>query len=118
MIPEYEKTLKEITSPLSSIGFEMKTNTDFKAVFMSDGGWKILLEGDRYYRPLIEITISPPHDNSEYSLRIIIKCYETIEKEKQLPPTAINQVEFLLKNFHSWVKNTQTYKSTYDKLNA
>ncbi|WP_417815656.1 hypothetical protein [Thalassospira alkalitolerans] len=115
MIPEYENILSSIKPPLTAVGFCLIDNSDFLAEFETTDGWKIKFEGERYYRPLIEISITPPEEDDGYSVRILMECFWEVKGGKSTPPTAVNQANFVKEHLRGWISKKENYEIYYKK---
>ena len=117
MIEEYQGYFDRVVDEVLKVGFKLTQNEDYSALFERKDGWKLLLEGERHYRPLIDIEIIHPKGGDGLSLRILMNTYQIIEGTDLPPPSLENQLSFLTDNFDSWLINVKKYELTYIELN-
>ena len=114
MISEYEEHLISIQGTLSQIDMALTTNEDYVALFQNPDGWVITFEGERYYRPLVDISISPPvPPKQKYSVRILMDLFQHRVGIKPSTYNLTDQVEFLLINHSNIFISPQPYANEY-----
>ena len=117
MISEYENVLTSIKPTLEEVGFFLTENSDFWAEFKTSDGWKIVFEGERYYRPLFDIRITLPEEKIDYSVGILMKCFWELNGGDSNPPNAVNQANFIKDNLRGWISKKENYEICYRKKN-
>ncbi|NVJ91093.1 MAG: hypothetical protein HWE34_05525 [Methylocystaceae bacterium] len=117
MIDDYQEFLLKIKDQVSKIGMKLVKDTDYSAEFERPDGYRLVFEGERYYRPLVGISIRPPGEIEDFSLSILMKVYQNQESITLPAPSLDNQIDFLIANIDGWIWNTEHYKKAYKAIN-
>ena len=117
MLDEYKKYLVQVVGELSVIGMVLIEDSDYLACLESQTGWRLSLEGERYYRPQIDIEVTPPNQEEGFSLWILMDAYQRIENIQQPPPSLSNQLSFFKANYDGWLLDVAKYKQAYKEIN-
>jgi len=98
------------------LGLVRVHDSDFISEFYLKNGWTLALEGERHSHGLM-LYATPPEGNGRFSIWILMRAFEHINKTKLGAPTLSAQLDFIKKEKLFIFNETDNYSSIYNKIN-
>ena len=124
MRSDYLPYLLELQGELSKVGLNHSIAWDYEltALLELGLGWILIFDCERYYGPAFTVSIAPTIDDARrgksYTLRLLMKIFESKTGKKFGLPTFENEAKFLASEKALLFGMQDFYSAEYKKLNG
>lgn len=123
MRSDYSKYLLEFQCELSKVGVSHSVvwESELTVLFKLDSNWILIFDCERYYGPAFTVSIAPTIDDARrggsFTLRLLMKIFESKTGKKFGLPTFENEAKFLASEKALLFGPPDFYSAEYKKLN-
>lgn len=123
MRSDYSQYLLQFQCELSKVGVSHSVawDSELTAFLELGSGWILIFDCERYYGPAFTVSIAPTIDDARrgksYTLRLLMKIFESKTGKKFGPPTFENEAKFLASEQALLFGPSDFYSAEYKNLN-